>query len=71
MSNVDHPQHYGGKDNVYEAIKIIEYYSLDFHKGNALKYLIRSGKKDKTKEVEDLEKAVWYLSRKIENLKNK
>ncbi len=32
--NVDHPDHYGGKGNVYEAIKVIEAWDLDFHLGN-------------------------------------
>jgi hypothetical protein len=67
--NVDHPEHYGGADNPFEVIKIIEHYNLDFHNGNALKYIVRSGKKDPSKEIEDLEKAVWYLSRKINKLK--
>lgn len=65
---VNHPSHYGGPDNVYEAIKIIEALNLDFHDGNALKYLVRAGKKDPTKVLEDLKKAVWYINRKIQNL---
>ena len=69
--NVDHPEHYGGESNPFEVIKIIEHYQLDFHIGNAVKYSIRAGKKDPSKEIEDLEKAVWYLSRKINKLKEK
>lgn len=69
--NVDHPEHYGGESNPFEVIKIIEHYHLDFHIGNAVKYSIRAGKKDPSKEIEDLEKAVWYLSRKINKLKEK
>jgi hypothetical protein len=65
---VDHPQHYGGADNPYEAIKVIEAHKLDFHLGNCLKYVLRSGKKDN--EIQDLEKAIWYLERKIKLLKN-
>lgn len=34
---VNHPQHYGGEDNPFEPIKIIEGLNLDFHIGNALK----------------------------------
>ena len=67
--NVEHPDHYGGEENPFEVIKIIEHYQLDFHIGNTLKYIIRSGKKDSNKEVEDLEKAAWYLQRKINKLK--
>jgi hypothetical protein len=66
--SVNHPDHYGGEENPYEAIKIIEALSLDFHSGNALKYIIRAGKKDLTKEKEDLLKAIWYLNRRIENI---
>lgn len=65
---VNHPSHYGGADNAYEAIKIIEALELDFHTGNALKYLVRAGKKDPAKELEDLKKAAWYIYRKIKNL---
>ena len=65
---VNHPNHYGGAENTYEAIKIIEALELDFHTGNALKYLVRAGKKDPEKELEDLKKAAWYLYRKIKNL---
>ncbi len=32
--DVDHPDHYGGKGNLYEAIKVIEAWDLDFHLGN-------------------------------------
>jgi DNA polymerase III delta subunit len=65
---VNHPEHYGGQNNTYEAIKIIEALDLDFHTGNALKYLVRAGKKDPEKELEDLKKAAWYIYRKIKNL---
>jgi hypothetical protein len=66
---VDHPQHYGGKDALYEAIKVIEAWKLDFCLGNAVKYISRAGKKDPDKEREDLEKAAWYLARRIEQLR--
>lgn len=68
---VDHPSHYGGASNPYEAIKVIENWNLDFHLGNTVKYISRAGRKDPTKEIEDLEKASFYLSRKIEMLKKK
>ena len=68
---VNHPQHYGGEDNLYEAIKVIEAWDLDFHLGNTVKYISRAGKKGTDKELQDLNKALWYLQRKIENLKNK
>lgn len=67
-SAVDHPAHYGGADNPYEAIKVIEAWNLEFCTGSAVKYIARAGKKDATKLVEDLQKAVWYLRRRIEQL---
>ena len=65
---VNHPNHYGG-DNVYETIKVIEAWGLDFHLGNTVKYISRAGKKDTDKEIQDLEKAKWHLERKLEILK--
>jgi integrase len=35
VSAVDHPEHYGGADNPYEAIKVIEAWDLGFCLGNA------------------------------------
>lgn len=69
MEMVNHPSHYGGGENVYEVIKIIEHYKLNFCKGNVLKYLLRAGKKFDEKELEDLEKALWYLQREVDNIK--
>ena len=67
---VNHPEHYGGSENVYEAIKVIENWNLDFHLGNTVKYISRAGKKGTDKELQDLKKALWYLERKINNLEN-
>jgi hypothetical protein len=65
---VNNPDHYGGADNPYEAIKVIEAWSLDFHLGNTVKYISRAGKKETDKELQDLKKAAWYLQRRIDNL---
>lgn len=66
---VDHPKHYGGAENPYEVIKVIEAWKLGFDLGNAVKYIARAGKKGKkAKTIEDLKKARWYLDRKISNL---
>ena len=66
-SMVAHPPHYNaGK---FEVIEVIEDWKLGYHRGNAVKYIARAGLKDPTKEIEDLEKAVWYLKRFIETLK--
>lgn len=61
---VNHPEHYcPTPDWVYEPIKIIEAYNLNFSMGNVLKYMLRSGKKDE--ELQDLKKALWYLTREV------
>lgn len=65
---VNHPQHYGGKNNPYEAIKVIEAWDLGFCLGNTVKYISRAGKKDDT--VQELEKALWYLKREIQKIKD-
>lgn len=63
--SVNHPPHYGGADNPYEAIKVIEAWGLGFNLGNAMKYIARAGKKGDA--LEDLKKARWYLDREIAN----
>jgi hypothetical protein len=63
---VKHPKHYGGEDNPYEAIKVIEAWKLGFNLGNTLKYVSRADKK--CNQLEDLKKAAWYLNREIEKL---
>ncbi len=60
---VNHPSHYGGEDNPYEAIKVVEAWGLDFHLGNVVKYISRAGRKGN--RLEDLRKAQWYLERAI------
>ena len=64
--NVNHPAHYK-MGNGCEVIDITE--NLNFCRGNAVKYLCRAGSKDPEKEVEDLEKAKWYVEREIQRLK--
>jgi len=66
---VNHPAHYGGRSNPYEAIKVIEAWELDFCLGNTVKYISRAGKKEPDKVIQDLEKAEWYLKRRIQQLK--
>lgn len=67
---VNHPPHYGGEDNPYEAIKVILAWGLGFCLGNTVKYVARAGKKDPAKRLEDLKKARWYLDREITELEN-
>ncbi len=56
--------------NGIETIEAIEAWGLDFCLGNAVKYISRAGKKDPTKTVEDLNKAIWYIQRRIYELEN-
>lgn len=63
---INHPLHY--TDGKIEVIDFIEEKQLNFHRGNAIKYIARAGKKNKEKEIEDLEKAVWYINREIQRL---
>ena len=68
--NVQHPIYYGGADDLYEAIKVIEAWNLGFHLGNTVKYISRAGKKDGNSATQDLKKALFYLNRKIELLED-
>ena len=69
QEKVNHPSHYGGKDNPYEAIKVIDAWNLDFCLGNVVKYVSRSGKKDNNSKEQDLKKALWYLEHELELMK--
>jgi hypothetical protein len=66
VSSIDHPSHYGGEGNAYEAICVVEAWDLNFRLGNVLKYIARAGKKGDA--LEDLKKARWYLDREIKIL---
>jgi hypothetical protein len=68
IEQVNHPQHYGGENNPYEAIKVIDAWELGFSLGNTVKYISRAGKKGKDKELEDLRKALWYLEHHIKTI---
>ena len=64
---VNHPEHYGGKDNPYETIKIIDAmgWGKEFCLGNVIKYIFRYPKKNGVE-------ALWYLDRliRLEESKN-
>ena len=66
--NVNHPTHYNS--GRIEVIEAIEDWGLNYHRGNAVKYIARAGKKDPSpeKEIEDLRKSAWYIQRAIENI---
>lgn len=61
---VNSPPHYRGAGGI-EAIDVIEKFQLGYHLGNAVKYILRAGRKGP--KLEDLRKAIWYLQREIEN----
>lgn len=65
MNNVNHPNHYHSESGI-EVIDAIEAWKLNFSRGSAVKYIARAGHKNNEKE--DLEKALWYIKREIENL---
>lgn len=67
MSSVNHPSHYQGKIEVIEFLE--DHFMNRPHEWNAVKYLARAGRKNPDKEIEDLEKSIWYIQRKIELLK--
>jgi hypothetical protein len=70
LSDTTRPDYYGGKDNTYEVFKVLEAWELDkdFYLGNVIKYIARAGKKNKSTEKEDLQKALVYLQRRIDSL---
>ena len=70
LSDAPRPDYYGGKDNPYEVFNVLEAWELDkdFYLGNVIKYVARAGKKNKSTEKEDLQKALVYLQRRIESL---
>ena len=63
---VNNPAHYTSHPSGVEAITIAEHFS--FCLGNAIKYIMRAGLKGD--EIQDLEKAAWYINREITRLKN-
>jgi len=71
---VNHPKHYTSHPSGIECIDVTQHYN--FCIGNAIKYLWRNGlKKDsevteKTSQIQDLKKALWYIQREISNLEN-
>lgn len=63
---VEHPSYYGGADNAYEAIKVIDAWGLGFSLGNAVKYICRAGNKLGNSKLQDLRKALWYCQHEVE-----
>lgn len=64
-SKVNHPSHY----NQYVGLEVIDLVEqMNFNRGNAVKYICRAGFKEPGTEVQDLEKAIWYLQREVQRL---
>lgn len=72
--NVNRPKHYTSHPSGIECIEVTRHYC--FAIGNAIKYLWRAGLKkdagleDRQKEIEDLNKAIWYIKDRINQLEN-
>ena len=66
---VNHPPHY---NKGIETIKYIKSWNMSYAQGNVIKYVTRYNVKhtDKKAQLEDLEKAQWYLKDLIQELKN-
>ena len=70
-NNVTHPRHYTSHPSGIECIEITRHHN--FNIGNAIKYLWRAGLKEeqgktnKEKQIEDLNKAIWYIQDYIKN----
>jgi hypothetical protein len=60
MSKIQQPDHYQG--NGMNANEVIRAFDLNFALGNAVKYVLRAGRKPDESAVDDLRKAIWYLN---------
>ncbi len=63
---VNHPKHYASDPSGVECIQIVRH--RNFNIGNAIKYLWRAGIKNEGTHVQDLHKAIWYISNEIDRL---
>lgn len=58
------PDHYKKHPSGVQCIEITQHFN--FNKGNAIKYIWRAGLKGC--EIEDLKKALWYITNEIQRL---
>lgn len=68
---VNHPSYYA--DSKIEVIDFIEDRGFGYCLGNACKYISRAGLKNpgnKEKEIQDLQKAIWYINRRIKEVRD-
>jgi len=66
---VNHPKHYTSDPSGVECIDIVRH--RNYNIGNAIKYLWRAGLKNEDKHVEDLKKAVFYITDEINRIEGK
>ena len=70
--SVNHPEHYNSHPSGIECIEIARHHN--FNIGNTIKYIWRAGLKseegmeDTDKQVEDLNKAIWYIQDEIKRI---
>lgn len=72
----NHANYYGGKENPYECVKVIEKWAeqgkwnaLDgFYLGTVMRYISRNGNKAGNSKAQDLQKCVNYLQMYIDKL---
>jgi hypothetical protein len=64
MSDPISPDHYQ-----FDGIQVIDLTEqMNFNRGNVIKYVARAGRKDPQREIEDLKKARFYLTRELGRL---
>ena len=68
VDNINHPSHYTSDPSGVECIEITRH--RNFNIGNAIKYLWRNGLKDSDSQVQDLQKAAWYINDEIKRLES-
>lgn len=68
VDQVNHPTHYTSDPSGVECLQITRH--RNFNIGNAIKYLWRAGLKDDKKQIEDLQKAIFYIKDEIERLQD-
>lgn len=66
VDQVNHPKHYTSDPSGVECLQITRW--RNFNIGNAIKYLWRAGLKDDKKQIEDLQKAIFYINDEIKRL---
>lgn len=65
--NAIKPSHY--KAGEFDVIAFCQLHDINFDLGNVIKYVTRAGKKENNSELQDLNKAMEFLKRRIEFIK--